>query len=701
MNKNMKKSLLRIGLLLLFIWSANSSFGQIKSLNQLRVQLESIVMESPGLAEKVDLNVSDVVLSEFLRTIAKAHHINLHIDKELTTIRVTNNFINATVTDVLIFVCKEYDLSIDITGNILAIKKIPPKQIEFQPREIPITYNKADDRFSIELNRDSLFVAFKLITDKTGNNIVFTPNVQYLQISGYIKEMPFDAALSKLAFSNNLKVTKTSDQFYVVEKKEAKPKSPKRERKQLTVQKAPGTNYYYKVKDSLNYVLEVDFENIAIEKIINDISYYLDVNLFVSSPLKELGKTTIKNRDISFDKLLSTILEPTIYNFQKIGESYYFGKKEDVAVRKSELVPLLYRSIEIMKNQGSSYTNSLRNNFNNYNYGYNSNNRNTQNNYNNRTNVNTNPVSRTSNRTSSQSKQNEEILSIFPDEVIKDLDIKTDVELNSFIVNGSASQIQKFKDFIKYIDKPIPVITIEVMILELNRSATVETGISWGIGEEKTKTTGTMFPITDMTIGSDEINKVISNAKGFGSLNVGKVLPEFYMKIKAMESNGDVKVRSTPKLSTLNGHRSNLAIGETTYYVVTNQSYYGSQIPQSSEIKNYQPIDAQLAIDIKPLVSGNGQITMEINVVQSSFNGERIAEDAPPGINSREFTSIVRVKDQEIIMLGGLEEKVNGSSGTGVPFLARVPVIKWLFSSRKKEDSKKKLMVLIKPTVIF
>ena len=168
-----------------------------------------------------------------------------------------------------------------------------------------------------------------------------------------------------------------------------------------------------------------------------------------------------------------------------------------------------------------------------------------------------------------------------------------------------------------------------------------------------------------------------------------------------METNGDLKIRSAPRLSTLNGHKANLSIGETTYYVVTNQNFYGSQIPQASEVKNYQPIDAELSISIKPLVSGDGQITLDIRVVQSSFNGERIDNDAPPGINSREFTSIIRVKDQDLIVLGGLEEKVKNDSGTGVPLLARIPIIKWLFSSRKREDSRKKLTVLIKPTVIY
>jgi type IV pilus assembly protein PilQ len=51
--------------------------------------------------------------------------------------------------------------------------------------------------------------------------------------------------------------------------------------------------------------------------------------------------------------------------------------------------------------------------------------------------------------------------------------------------------------------------------------------------------------------------------------------------------------------------------------------------------------------------------------------------------------------------LGGLEEKIKNDSGTGVPFLARIPIIKWFFSKRVREDTKKKLVVLIKPTVIY
>ncbi len=128
---------------------------------------------------------------------------------------------------------------------------------------------------------------------------------------------------------------------------------------------------------------------------------------------------------------------------------------------------------------------------------------------------------------------------------------------------------------------------------------------------------------------------------------------------------------------------------------------YGSQNPVSSEISNYVPIDAELAIEIRPFVSGDGEITLDIQVIQSSFNGERVAEDAPPGINSREFSSIIRMRDQDIAILGGIEEVKKDDSGSGLPLLSRIPIVKWVFGKRRREDTKRNLNILIKPTVIY
>lgn len=724
----------------LFLLQLQISFSQENRILQLKNNIEAISADAPGLSEKLNINIRESSLSTFLIAVSEVHKINISIAPNLNQINIVNNFTNVTVGDLLVFLCKEYNLTIDFTGNILSIKSYERPIEKPAVKEIEVNFDLANDLLSLNLKDDQLYNVFKKIIDTSGKNLVFAPGLENKLLTVYIKNMPFDAALNKLAFANNLGLTKSKDNFYLFDQLEGnysketmtdsntiRQNKPQRQRK---------SNFVFTVVDADKKILDVDFENTPIASIVYDIGEELGIDMFISSPLENAGVATVKARNITFDALLNKLFEirqegnasssanPSqqpqynnsansnivtatgVYAYLKSGSVYYFGTSDQLVVRNIKVIPLMYRSIDILSDpsrEGRS-AGRLNNNTNNTNYSnFNSSDNRSNSNFLNQNNgsLNQNNNYNLGGAASSTSNPSESILSIIPDEIKKDLDIKIDKELNSFLVNGPATNIERFESFVKYIDKAVPVILIEVMLLEVNKSATVETGITAGIGTKPTTTSGTVFPSADINLGAQTINNIIDGFNGFGSLNIGKVVPNFYLSLKAMETNGNLKIRSSPRLSTLNGHKAYLSIGETTYYVVTNQNFYGSQIPQASEVKNYQPIDAELSVSIMPLVSGDGQITMDIKVIQSSFNGQKVDKDAPPGINSREFTSIIRVKDQDIIVLGGLEESVKNDSGTGVPLLSRIPIIKWLFSSRKREDSKKKLSVLIKPTVIY
>lgn len=717
----MKQFLLVFILLLSFTIKAQDA-----RIQQIKNNIETITPDSPGLGQKVNVNIRQAALSEFLLAVSEIHKVNISVAPSLEQIMIVNNFSDVTVADLLIFLCKEHNLIIDFTGNILAIKPYQ-KPVEIpQEKIIDVVYRHNDNLLSLNLKEDKLYDSFKKITNESGKNIVFEPGLENKLLTAYIVDTPFDDALNKLAYANNLELEKTKDNFYLFNSLESnyenstsdkinskRPSKPIRSRK---------SNFYFEILDLDKKMLNVDFENTPISSIIYDIGNDLNLDVFISSPLENAGNATLKAKQITFDDLLNKIFESknnvnsnnsssfqTQNNSQGLGEQntssdsytyskkdniYIFGLKSQLIVRNIKLIALMHRSIEILSdtNKETGRSAGRLNNTNNTVTNFSSNNDNTRG-------VSNYPSS--INNTPTQEKTGGSILDIFPREILSGIDVKVDTELNSFIVSGPTENISRFEEFVKYIDKPVPVVLIEVMLLEVNKSATIETGISAGIGDKPKATTGTVFPSADITLGAQTLNKIINRFDGFGSLNIGSVIPNFYLSLKALESNGSVNIRSTPRLSTLNGHRASLSIGETTYYVVTNQNFYGSQIPQTSEIKNYQPIDAELSLSIRPLISGDGQITMDIKVVQSSFNGQKVDKDAPPGINSREFTSIIRVKDQDLIVLGGLEEKVKNDTGSGVPLLSRIPIIKWLFSSRKREDNKKKLTVIIKPTVIY
>ncbi len=712
---------------LLFLLNCYFGIGQDNRIQQIKYNIDALTTDVPGLAQKVNINVKETTLSSFLLAVSEVHKVNISVEPSLSSISIINNFTDVTVADLLVFLCKEYDLKIDFTGNIIAVKKYVKPIEQPEVKRIDVNYSIGENLLSLNLKEDKLYDVFKKITDESGKNIVFTPGLENKLLTAYIKNIPFDDALDKLAFANNLIVSKTKDNFYMFESDQEgsisstagnssssqnRPSKPFKSRK---------SNFFFNVIDVDKKLLEVDFENTPIANIVYDIGNELNIDLFISNPLESAGSATVKAKSITFDELLNKIFESRtgssvqntpspnglnpnenlsqsneLYGYSKNNNIYFFGLKNLLTQRNVKSIQMMRRSIELLSDPSKEGRTSGRlNNQNNF-TSFNSTDGNRGTNY-----GNGNSNQNNTNSGESTNKSQGDILSIIPNEVKAGLDIKIDAELNSFIVSGPAENISRFEAFIKYIDKEVPVVLLEVMILDVNRSATIETGINAGIGDKPVTTTGGVFPNADIAFGAQTINNIINNFDGFGSLNIGKVIPNFYLSIKALETNGNLNIRSTPRLSTLNGHRAYLSIGETTYYVVTNQNFYGSQIPQASEIKNYQPIDAELSLSFKPLVSGDGEITMDIKVIQSSFNGQKVDKDAPPGINSREFTSIIRVKDQDIIILGGLEEKVKNDSGSGVPLLARIPIIKWLFSSRKREDSKKKLTILIKPTVIY
>lgn len=668
--------------------------GQERDLTQLDLELQSMELEVPGLLKSVELNVNNVSLPNFLQAIAATHEINLTIDQDLSSILLTNSFTNATVKDVLLWLCREYNLNLQFLGNIITVSRYEAPQINSNS-EVQMSYNQQTQTISFDLKNDSLYRVCKAITNNTGINIAYSPELAKTRVRGYVVNLPINEALDNLGLSNNIDIEQISDGSYILS---SLSKSSNIGDDFISRKKRPrNSQLNYRVVDQELKLLDVDFYDVPIEQVIYALSDELDVDMFVSYPLREAGTTSVRSNNITFTKLLDIMLEDTEYSYAVEDSVYLFGRFDQGSVRVSEVIPLMHRSIEIMHSDITIDNQSTgvpdMNNLSNGNFIYPNRNR-TANSANSR--INTNE----SDPFTEFDSKSEALVKILPQEILTDLEVNVDIEQNSFIVSGPSTAIARFREFVKSIDKEVPVILIEVMVIEVNNTATVETGISSGLGDAPSQTTGTTFPNYNVTLGANTINRIIGNFDGFGSLNVGQVVPNFYVQLKAMETNGDIKIKSSPKLSTLNGHRATLSIGETTYYGVTQRNVYGSQNPQTSEITNYYPIDAKFGINIRPIVSGDGQITLDINVVQSDFNNLKVAEDAPPGINSREFNSTIRVKDQDLIILGGLEEKIKDDTGTGVPFLSRVPVIKWFFSSRRREDTKRKLSVLIKPTII-
>ena len=706
-------------LLYLFFFFSSIAFAQevndkektrLDLLNQL---INNTAGDIKGLNDtaKLDLRTTDVYT--LLTAVATAHEINMVIDTQLNSLRMNNTFEKVKISDLLFFLAKEYQLNYTFVGQIMTIKKYsPPIEVTKENRG-DITYDATTGSISLDLNNVSLDKAFKYITDETGKNLLFDKSIQKEPLSIYLKNAPLTEALQQLAIGNDLFFEQSKEGFYLFSKlSNGKKKNFGNFNKQLD----------YEVLDTIRQQIRVNFKNVSIEDVVLALSKDLKLGVFMASPLTDAGTTTVKVKSISFEELLDKIFKsqeksttlpsnkttsnrgssgvditsPERFTYKREGNLFFFGTDSQLSLRVVEVIPLRYRSIQMAGTQGLN--NNQNNTFQNPNQFTNGNRLTTNNN------TNRNAFGQGTQQFTAPKKKTsiaETIQDLLPDNVTDKINIKIDTELNSFVVSGPADKVQDFKKLITAIDKPIPVILIETMIIEINKNHNVSTGLEWGLGNAPTQDGGSIFPSTDLTLGSNTVNRVIGGLNGISSLNLGKVVPNFYVRLNAMEQNGDISIKSSPKLSVLNGHEAQLSIGETTYYIITARDIIGTDNPLTSTVQSFQPISAELGIYLKPTVSSSGDITMGISVNQSTFSSTRIAEGAPPDIISRSFSSTIRVKDKDLIVLGGLDKDMKSDTGSGVPLLARIPIIKYLFSNRVRNRSKEKLAILIRPTVLY
>lgn len=620
-------------LLVLMIFCLAFSMQAQDRYEKLKQQLDLIVADSPGLEEKVDFSLGQSIsLADFLVGLGNSSKVNISVDPKVQG-SVINNLSNVTVSELLVFLAKQHNLDFDITGNIIHVKPyleeivLKPKTV----RVINLDYDTTSTVISIELISDSLPKVAKLLTTQTGNNVVYQPGLENKKLSIYLEDVEFDQAMDKIAFANNLKITKTPDGFYLIEKGETA--NAKGNGSRLQNLSPVSGQALFRVDSGL---VSLSVENQPLGQVIKDLFQNIGLDYFLYANLE--GNVTLKVENVPLIELLQKIFYGTKYTFRERDGIVIIGEREVEGLRETKRIYLQHRSVE-------------------------------------------------------------KIIEFIPDNIKQGVSIKEFTELNSLLVSGSYPQILELEEFIASIDQPVPVVIIEVIIIDYNKNHNVSTGIQAGLGSDPATSGGDIYPGFNYNLNANSISRLIESFNGFGSLNLGPVTPNFYLNLQLLEDNGVLNVRSTPKLSTLNGHEASLSIGNTEYYVNQQGVVQGAQTPVTQLTRTFQSVQANFTLTVKPIVSGDNSVTLEVNVDQSDFTA-RAFPDAPPGAVNRNFNSMIRVKNGEMILLGGLEEQTKDDSGTGVPLLSRIPILKYLFSSRNSNDSKTKLNIFIKPTII-
>ncbi|RKR84511.1 type IV pilus assembly protein PilQ [Mucilaginibacter gracilis] len=606
-------------------------------------KLEQLSSTVPGLHDKVQLSFNSVSIQDFLGALSKSNGLSINVDTKLS-IRITNNFTNVTALNILVFLVKNYNLDLSFTGSIITVTPYQDPNQNFRPvKQIKASYRPGDNTLSFELDNDSLYTAARKITQVSGKNIVVTPSLMGKRVSSFISNAPFDNALEKLAFANDIKMVKTSDNFYLFQSLTDGEELYVNGDKNTSVRKAykpvnntGGGNVGLSSRTVLGQkLISCDAVNASILDLVKAASQEMGKSYFLYSDIK--GTITSHVTDISYDNFLGSLFKGTDYTFRVENGIYLLGDRKLEGLRTSRIIALQNRSIDTVQ-------------------------------------------------------------AMIPAEWKKGVEIKEFREQNTLLLSGSGPQIAELVDYIKQLDQLVPMVMIEVTLVDINKSKTNSSGIALGVADS-VKTGGTLLPGVNFTFGASSINGLLDRLGG-SYLNLGHVVPNFYATISALESHDNVEVHSVPKLTTLNGHTASLTVGSSRFYLVQTQNVIQSiSSPTINFTQQYNKIDANMVINIKPIVSGDDQVTLGIKIDITDFIGTPPA-NAPAPTSTSKFESMIRAHNEDMIVLGGLERTQESEGSSGTPILSRIPLLKYIFSTRTKTVSKIVTLMFIKPTII-
>ena len=289
--------------------------------------------------------------------------------------------------------------------------------------------------------------------------------------------------------------------------------------------------------------------------------------------------------------------------------------------------------------------------------------------------------------------------------------IVADTATNSLIITAPDNIYNSVRAVIDKLDARRAQVFVEALIAEITTDKAAEFGIQWqtrlGPSSDNTAVVGgTNFG----TGGSNIISLTAGQALPSSGFNLGvlqriivggKEVIGLSALARALESDVDANILSTPNLLTIDNEEAKIVIGKNVPFITGSFAQAGSTTAGAAGVNPFQTIerkDVGLTLKVKPQVTEGGtvklQIFQEVSSIQDTSNQAGIIT------NKRSIESTVLVNDGQTIVLGGLIQDDIQNGMDKVPGLGDVPILGSLFRYEKRKRVKTNLMVFLRPVVL-
>ncbi len=303
------------------------------------------------------------------------------------------------------------------------------------------------------------------------------------------------------------------------------------------------------------------------------------------------------------------------------------------------------------------------------------------------------------------------------------------------VVNAQAGVIvvsampDKLRDVESYLETIQTIaqrqVILEAKIVEVQLNDRFQAGINWvAVAQNSggdTHTFGQLAPSREFTANLDEqggspvtvapgsaVGGFLQETLG-GAFTVALDIGDFNAFIELLEAQGETRVLSSPRVSTLNNQKAVIKAGSDEFFVtnISSNTVTGTSSATSRDVE-LTPFFSGIALDVTPQISADGEVILHIHPTVSEVIDQQKAltvsgetDTLPLAFSEiRESDSIVRARSGQIIVIGGLMRNSSRKESFATPVLGRIPGVGALFRSQRDVESKTELVILLKPIVV-
>jgi type II secretory pathway component GspD/PulD (secretin) len=257
------------------------------------------------------------------------------------------------------------------------------------------------------------------------------------------------------------------------------------------------------------------------------------------------------------------------------------------------------------------------------------------------------------------------------------LHARFDTTSNMAFITASPTIVARFKQDIALIDKPPAQLLIDVLVTEVSKDVreTLGVDLSLALGSSAT--------------GPNAFVEILSQP-GVLTAGIGLWGNLLQSRITALAGEGKVKIRANPQLMVVDGKSADIFVGRDSYVRLSNAT--------STSLSRLDTISSGVSLHIEPRVAADGAITLLVEPRVSDLSGT--TGDDLPVLSRRQVSTMVRAKDGETIVLGGLIQETEYQSAQGLSVLSDLPILRNLFKHTNSSATETEILVFLTPHII-